>query len=378
MGIIQLSTAQLVVPAAEVEAKSLQLYTEGRWKDLITYGNEKLNEGIDFPLLQMRLGYANFMLKNFAQSIIHYQKVSTLPAFSGTARYYLYLNNLYLNNREIARYYSSKLSSTYQHELQLQPFTLSEAEAEISYKSPDNSRRLDAQYYRVGVGFNLGYHLNIKLSGALFNQTIDEPAMGILGVRNSRNIVVNQKEFYAKLTATVSGKLQLLGGYHYVYTPFNNLEYINQIGFAGLQVATPYLHVKAVANFATLSNQNYRQYDGSLTWYPMGNTNLYSITKASYNDNFITSQIIGLKVAKNSWLEANTTIGEYINYLDNDALYLYNDIDTKQFKIGASLYTKLSKRSMFSINYTYDRKKLFNQNILFNQHSITGGIKWTL
>lgn len=377
VGCIHFSDAQLAVPSAEADAKSLQLYNEGRWKDLIAFGKEKLAQGIDFPLLQMRMGYANFKLGNYAQSLIHYNNVSNIEPYSKTAKYYLYLNNLYLNNTTSARFYANQLDVADKKNINLQPFTISNIEAEASYKSPDQVRRQAAQYFRVGLGLNLGYQVNLQQSVASYNQTIDELAMQPRGVMNARNININQKEYYAKLTANITGKLQLIAGYHYVNTPFNNLVYDNHIGFAGLQYSSPYVHVKAIANFATISNASYTQYDGTLTIYPLGNTNLYSITRGSYNDNFIASQILGLKVAKNTWLEANTTIGEYVNLLDNDALYLYNDIDTKQFKVGGSLYTKIAKKALLSINYTYDQKKLFMQNILFNQHSITGGIKWT-
>lgn len=371
------SQAQLVVPSVEADQKSLQLYNEGRWKDLIEFGKQKLAEGIDFPLLQMRLGYSHFKLGNYAQSSIHYNKVSNVAPYDKTANYYLYLCNLYMNNLPVSRYYSNKLDPYYKNEIKLQPFTISDVEAEVSYKSPTNVRRQDAQYYKVGLGLNLGYNMHLQQSVASFNQIIDDPAMQAFGVINPRNITINQFEYYAKATITMSSKLQVLGGYHYVQTPFNNLKYNNHIGFAGLQVTTPYIHVKAIANFATISNLNYTQYDGSLKVYPLGNTSLYSITKGSYNDKFILSQVIGFKVAKNIWLEANTIIGEYLNFLDNDGLYLYNDIDTKLFKVGGSLYTKISKKAMLSVNYTLDNKRLFNSNINFNQHSITGGVKWT-
>lgn len=371
------SKAQLVVPTAEADAKSLQLYNEGRWKDLIDFGKQKLASGIDFPLLQMRMGFANFKLGNYAQSSIHYNKVKNIEPYSKTANYYLYLSNLYLNNQDVVRFYANKLDENTKQEIKLQPFTISNVETEVSYKSPTNIRRQDAQFYRLGLGLNLGYNINLQQSIASFNQTIDEPAMGLLGVSNPRNITINQLEYYAKASITVSSKLQLIGGYHFVKTPFNNVEYNNHIGFGGLQLTTPYVHFKALANFATISNSNYTQYDGVLSVFPFGNTSLYAITKGSYNNKFIASQILGFKVAKSTWLEANATIGEYLNLLDNDALYLYNDIDTKLFKVGGSLYTKISKKAILSLNYALENKRLFNSNTNFNQHSITGGIKWT-
>jgi hypothetical protein len=55
-------------PASEIEAdvKSLELYNNSQWKELLTYGKSAIAAGIDFPLLRMRTGYSAFMLGNYS------------------------------------------------------------------------------------------------------------------------------------------------------------------------------------------------------------------------------------------------------------------------------------------------------------------------
>lgn len=82
-------------------------------------------------------------------------------------------------------------------------------------------------------------------------------------------------------------------------------------------------------------------------------------------------------MAKNIWLEGYITFGKFTNLLENDALYVYNDIDEKQFKTGGSLYAQISKKFMLSLSYTFNQKLKYNTiNKYFYQHSITGGLTW--
>lgn len=165
-------------------------------------------------------------------------------------------------------------------------------------------------------------------------------------------------------------------------TPFNNLQYTNLVYTGGVKYATPFVHFQASAHFATLSDKTFNQYDGTISMYPLGNTKFYTISKASYGDDFTFSQIIGYGITKKIWLEGNVTMGSYANLIDKDGLYIYNDIDRKRFKAGGSIYASLSKHLQLSLNYTFDQKTRYKpatsllKEINFNQHSITGGLTW--
>lgn len=365
--------AQVKETADEVDAKSLQLYNQGNWEELIQYAKGKIQSGFGSSLLQMRLGYAYYMQGKYAHSLSQYQKAYDAEHDNQTALYYVYLNNLYLNNTNEARYYAAKLKRNEEKE-----FALSSIETEFSYKSTSFIRRKDAKYLRVGLNTLLGYKLELQQSLAMYNQVIDEPGMAPLGVTNFQNINIQQKEYYGKLIFAATGRLSLLAGYHYVYTPFNNLIYNNSILFGGLKYTTPFFRIKVIGSTASISKQNYNQFDVSVSAYPLGNTKLYTVSKAIFtSNNSIFTQVAGLAVAKKIWLEANATLGTYEIMLDNDALYVYNDIDKKKAKYGGSVYVFLSKKLTASFNYTYEEKSKYKvNNLIIKQHNFTGGLQW--
>ena len=369
------SFAQVKETVADVDVHSLGLYTGMQWKTLLIYGKEEIAAGIDFPLLRMRTGYAAFMLQNYGQSLVQYKKVLDDDPTNSIALYYVYLNNLYLNNSAAARFYAGKLPAITRAAEKITNYTLSGVNGEFSYKISNDTSRRDVRYARIGVGLQPGYRFELEQSVAFFSQNLSEPLL--INVTKNRNINNNQKEYYAKLSFAASGTVALLGGYHYIYTPFNNLVYNNNLVFAGIRYTSPFVHLKAMAAFGNVTDATYRQYDFTVSVFPMGNTRLYSISRAAFGDALTFSQVAGYRIIKNLWLEANITLGHYNNLLENDGLYVYNDIDKKQFKAGAGMYMIFSKKGLLSFNYSFDRKLKYGTfNNYFNQHSLNTAISW--
>jgi tetratricopeptide (TPR) repeat protein len=357
------------------DENSLRLYNAQNWSELLKYGNSTIASGIDFPLLRMRTGYAALALGRYSRSLIHYEKTYKRDHDNQFALYYTYLNNVYLNNITSARYYAGKMPKSTRAYENIKWFKVSSVNMTYSYKLPSINIRGNGQFGSMGVNVQLGYRLEIQQMIGFFNQTINES--NFLYVTNSSSIAIAQKEYYAKIIFACSGRVSLTGGYHYIYTPFNNYTFNNNIGFAGIKYAGPYMHLEGILHNGKLSDSTFNQYDIKVTSYPLGNTRLYTITRGSYVKEYTLTQILGVKISKNIWLEGNTTLGAYKILLDNDGMYLFNDVDTKKFKAGMSTYILLTKKIMFSFNYNFEKKLRYGTTSdYFYQHSLTTGLLW--
>lgn len=357
-----------------VEAHSLQLYFEGNWNDLLKYGKEAIDSGTDYSMVRMRMGYAAFMLGNYSQSLKNYQFVYLTEPNNNTALYYCYLNNLYLNNMAAARFYGSKLDEETRNVEGLKSVKIAELGLEYSTKSTNTIDRENAQYALFNINVQLGYNLELQQGIGTYNQIISEPQF--LNVTNNDKIDISQKEYFAKLIYTPSSNINIIGGFHYVYTPFNNFEYNNTALFGGLSYTTPFVHFQGMLHSANITDVDYNQFDVSLKTFPLGNFNLYTISKGMFGDDAVFLQVIGAKVVRNVWLEGNITVGEYETLIDNDGLYLINDIDTKKSKIGASVYLFLKNKFLLSVNYNLEQKQKYLTTNNFNQNSTTINLKW--
>ncbi len=102
--------AQQQISAAEVETKSLQLYQDKNWGDLIDFVKEALDEKNDYFYLRMRIGIAYYELKNYTKAEPQFKKALFFNSTDKVAQEYLYYS--YLFNRKIddAKAFSTNFS----------------------------------------------------------------------------------------------------------------------------------------------------------------------------------------------------------------------------------------------------------------------------
>jgi len=358
---------------SDVDAHSLGLYNAAQWKTLMIYGKEKISSGIDFPLLRMRTGYAAYMLGNFSESLAQYSKVFLDDKDNKLALYYVYLNNLYLNNETATRFYAAQLPAEMKASENTIKTKLSGIQTEYSLRIPNDTARRNAQYGRVGFNLDLGYRFQLQQSFAYY--TLMSNTAGIANKPAYQRL--QQLEYYGKLIYAANDKLSFIGAYHYISDHFRDTTLKTNIFLGGIKYSMPYFSIQANAGFGNFA-VNYKQYDAVLTIYPLGNLNLYSISRISFGSQTNFTQVLGAKLLKGVWAEGNLTTGKASYLFDNDALYVKNDPDPNLFRCGGSVYTVLSKKLLLSINYTFEQKqKQFNIPVTnYFQNSINGGLTW--
>ncbi len=371
--------AQESMTYREANDRSFILYEKAAWKELLQFGKTAIAAKQDFILLRLRMGYAAFMLSGYSEALQHYEAVLQKDTYNETARYYSWLSLQYLNRNELAgthvRYFSRELLQ----KEKLKPVAFTGAGIESSFKNTGLSVRGSGWYNRIDLGLRLGWNLYMNQSVAMFNQTIGEP--GLTAVINNRSININQKEYYNRLIFNAGRHWQVKGAYHYLYTPFNNFVYDNQAAMIALRYNGSYVNVQADAIVGNVTDTSQQQYNLHLEVYPRGNLSLYGISTATIRNRngqtgFNFKQVAGCRLFKNTWLEANATLGPFSNLFENDALYLYNAIDRNLFKGGATLYMAIRPTLLLQAGYTFEQRERFKTNNTFYQHSITGGLSW--
>jgi len=139
------------------------------------------------------------------------------------------------------------------------------------------------------------------------------------------------------------------------------------------------------------------QIGASISWYPMGNTNLYASSSLVYlNDqttgSTVFEQIVGGRIYKNGWLEGFATVGELKNYNEKNAYLVYNLVYPLSLRAGATIYPYIGKHLDLMLMYRYQKIGLFLTTISPTQSSaetqttvtnpgytystLTAGVKW--
>lgn len=369
---------------AEADSTSYALYNGGNWQNLLDYGNRTIAAGTDFPLLRLRMGYAYFNIGNYGAALNSYRQVFARDSHNQTAHLYSYWCNRNLNNDEAAAYHASYLDTASRALLHTSPVSLVEAALETGLGLNNNTYRGTGTYNRVGLSNRLGWRLQLDESVIYYAQHINYRPLYFDPYRQSDNKVdnsINQFEYYAKLNYTLADRLLLFGGYHYLNAKYREETYHNNLGLFGLRYTSSVTALQADADVGRVSAHPVSQYNGQVMLMPNGNLNLYFITRGSVLDNnhalnLVFSETAGGKISKSFWLDANLTLGKLNNYLEADGLYVYNAIDVTHFKAAATGYYAIGAHALLYLSYIYERKEDFYNLASYNQHTITGGLKW--
>lgn len=377
---LSLHTIAQTPELAETDRISYDLYQRASWKELLSYGKEELKAGHDFDLLRLRLGYAAFMLGRYSESLKQYDALLKRDHANQTAHYYSWLCRTYLNQPEQAGYHVTYFPAEWMKEGNHKKLALTSVGVEYSHKSTDQLRRGDASYGRFDLSNRWTHNVHMQQAIGFYQQTINEPTLPNV-VQNKSNIDIGQKEYYNKLTLNLDRHWQVKAAYHFVYTPFNNLIYYNNLGMLGLQYNGNYVNWQVDAVVGQVTDTLQQQYNLSVTYYPLGNLNVYGISTLMLRNRNGASglnvkQVIGCKLMKHAWLEANATLGKFSNLSENDALYLYHAIDANQIKLGATAYIVFNKHLLGQLGYNFEQRAIYYYQQSFNQHSITGGLSW--
>ncbi|MDB5012803.1 MAG: hypothetical protein JWQ25_1005 [Daejeonella sp.] len=369
------------ISSAEADSITYAQYISSNWKDLKLTGERALEQGIDFPFLRLRIAYANFVEGNYSGALKQYNQVLKSDSYNSTARLYSYWCNKYLNREDEAAYHASKLPDSTLVSTHIRPFSVLQAGLESSFKMPDDALRNTGTYSRLYVSNRLFLKLKLEQAVSIYSQKFTIRPNFSSGNPNPTLNNNQQVEYYGKLSYPINSSLTILGGYHYLNNNFGGVTYQNHVGLGGLKYATPFLELQVDVNLSSFAGSNVNQYNGGIVVYPKGNLNLYASSRIS-NQNQASSnqlmftQVAGSKIAKFLWLEANITLGKIINYVDADAVYVYNSIDPSLFKAGATAFIPLKSKLLLHLNYAYEQKENAFELYKYNQHSITGGLTW--
>ena len=251
---------------------------------------------------------------------------------------------------------------------------------------------------------------------------------------------VRQHEVYIGSSVTLPGGFKIMPAFHWIYDSYNmvNPSYTRDTvqdtafytSFDNTYHTFPYMRIKysferkdtSFSNYlaslritkdlgifniglegswSNLNNKKQKQVGISLTYFPLGNLNLYGTTTATgfmqgKSKRLLLSQVLGAKITPWMWGEANFYYGDYTNANIFNGSVVYNNSDIIDYRAGASLIFMLGKHIRLSLVYQYFRKESQQiyyiktqdpdtqvikesqqiKNNPYNTNTLIGGITW--
>ena len=420
-----------------IDSLTYKFYEEQNWGELIYIGEKAIKNNIDYFYLRMRIGIAYYEKQKYRKARVHFEKAIAFNSTDDIANEYLYYSYLYSGMKAEANVLTKKFSPKLKEKLKLDKSKLID---EIYFeggptlgKNPiqdpvgnnngnpngniDNHflLREDELTNKVAY-FALGLRHSITKSISVFH------SVSAIDIGKTQNLfvyagkVVNdyhifQRQYYFNANFYLGKSFTIKPAFHFINVNYDKLSYsfdsnqklfLKQESTSQNDYAASITLSKSISIFnldfnavmAHLNNSLQKQANITATAFPLNNSNFYmntSITiRKSDSIRFVSEFLTGGKIADKLWLEGFITFGRLYNYVEKNAYIVYNINDAILSRKGISLKYILNKNLEFALYYQYLVKENLRVLVIsdkitriqptqnFINHTIIGGIKWTL
>ncbi len=420
------ASGQSATDFRKVDSLTYALYEQGEWDALIKAGRAALDEGVDYYYLRMRIGLAYFYRGQYRPAAAHFRRALQLNAGDPYSRDYL-RRSLEWGGMEVeAAWLSRKLSATDSAMNPLKNISMFWGQAFSGNMDAMNTLNIDGEsniygevtgngdmaYFHAGATFAPLKHW--RWFAGYTNLLVEKHQRVIMDGKDTLDHAykLRQHLFTARLPLRIGDGLQLIPSIDLItgreaplLVSFDTLTYQYHWERKTFSYNNYILGVKIfkdwpLANLgAALSKSNFHssdQWQASLIGgiYPYGNLNLYAFSTMSFllENNHINlhfKQTAGGKVLPRLWLQGSTHFGKLKNAHDESSLLVFNTFGEVVSRTTATALILISEKIIFHLDYSFMKHKdnyleyldfdtyIWN-TFTYNNHHITGGIKWTL
>ena len=422
------------------DALTYRYYMEQKWDSVIYIGKQALKNDIDYYYLRTRLGLSYYALKHYIPAITHLAKAREFDTSDPVVADYLYYACLLANRTEEARILIPSLTRESRPAAESVNRVVEQAGVEIGYVLSSNNTPIQTPdlmgpdsiygetdlygnyfYAHAGLKFHISNRIKLTTGYNYLNFSKLKYIQYVPYTVPKQNFDtsfsynISQNEGYAGLSWYLNKGLRILPAFHFINVrypntrvTFDNFAYRftrTDTSFwnfmAGLTVSKEFGRVTLdlSGSWSNINNLSQKQIGGAITWYPLGNLNLYTYTTLTgfFQKNekrLLLSQMIGVKITPWFWTEGSFYYGDFTNANILNGLIVYNNSDAIDYKGGVNLIFLAGKHVQLSLIYQYTQKEskqyYFTVNpttkevsskpkILYNPyntHSIFGGITW--
>jgi len=429
--------AQKAVDFNTINRESYRLYLAGEWDSLIVMGKQGIRQDMDFYYLRMRMGFAFYQKKNYRQATVHFKKALKFNQNAPAALEQLYYAHLMAGQAEEASLIRKKFKGDLA--LKLPPTKGKFADrlgAEYLYNKGLNDEQLtDPRELFEGLPPGVQYvnrhfsNFSLSLVNSITPGLTLAHAYSYLSKTNhfyyndGSNMFdfaeqhVSQHQYYISPTMTTTSGFKFSPIFHLIRVHYQTpVDFVQGyqggssrmllgtrkttdfVGGLGLSKGIGSVELNLGGWISSLNEAKQLQNRLGLTWYPLGNLNLYAgawlnsqYEKSERDSTFrlIPEVHLGFALGGKVWVDLSGAMGEIANYLENNGSIVYNSFsEIIHKKMVLSLSVPVSEKGSLlylggrwteneSRFYSFDPSKENTvNNIQYNTLSIYGGLSW--
>ncbi len=431
------SGAQATMDFNQLNRETYRLYMEQKWDSVIIIGDIALKKEMDFFYLRMRMGIARYNQEKYRQASHHFRRAQEFSESDPVALEYLYFSLLFSGQTESAGVVRGEFKGDLA--LRLPPVRgkfIDRTGGEYLYCKAMNDELLSdpEQLFSdlpPGVQYVTRHYSNFSFS--LSNRIVPGIRLNHMFTYLSKSNYqyyndglyllhmdsqhVNQYQYYISPSVTTRSGFTIMPMFHLLSVHYQApLSFSQGYQGGGSQVVWGYLDKLEFATgldilktagtvdfrlgawYANLNNNRQVQNRLGLTWYPLGNLNLYvgGYISSQYEMSDSTGIIrlipefhAGFAIAQKVWLDFNGAFGEMTNYLEQNGSVVFNSFsESVQQKAGLTVSIPFAEKGSLiylGARWTAHQSNFYpfypasgevSNSIKYNTLSIYGGVSW--
>lgn len=384
-------------------------YMKGDWKEVIRLGKEAKKAGADYYYIRARNGYANFMLGKYFKAEKEFEKALTFNSSDAFAKRYGYWSSVYAGNTSTALVKTSLMSASEKDTFEvIKPKWMNGISLIGGYRisTPDKfTIDLPAQLTAdLNVPGNMPYvslYLNHQLGkritlnhGVSYLRQLQPGVPSPLGV--SEDILVWQVGYLASLSVQVAKHTTVTPSFIMQYWESGDNKVYDLSATLAVRQQFGNVHATLIGGYFQDTDTNKYMVGGSLTWYPLQNLKLFSVTSGGYNiggdaPHPFIRQTVGGNIFKRTWIKSSFTWNNRVVAFEDVGLDFANNSSDRlnwMWSLTPSYYP-IDKLGI-SLTYAVESRQLYrppppNQTILevvgdfsenYNFHSFYVGLNY--
>ena len=381
------SYSQDKIDAAEIEAKTLEFYTNKNWSSLISLGNEGLKNGNDYFYLRMRLGIAYYKQKNYCLAIEHFNEAIHFNSTDDLANEYLYYSYTFIGQEEEARKLSATFSSELKEKLGLYKTPVIDfiavsgglKNANSSFSDSNNAIYFEqANFFELALKhyiknkFSLSHALNTFSQDTWIGEINQNQyyALATIPLKNGWSIAPAFQVLQLEFTGKIPGVNSDTKTSNYFVSSFSVNKSFKKFDFS---MGSTYSAIASITQYNHFANVTYSVLGNNklvlgFTDY-LHTSNKYATLNNSFST-FVYFEPLKFAAFKLSYFKnLNNNIIEENGYLINNS----TDLTTNRFSVLANF--RLNKTfSVFTL-YQIENKKVYLQDSNYQYNVLMAGIK---
>lgn len=251
----------------------------------------------------------------------------------------------------------------------------------------DGFIRQNEIYLNAKIQLDKGWAFNV-FSNLVFN------SLNTINI-NQISVVKNDTLRYNAMQDTYTFIQHEENDFQFIET---DTSFVNWVAGFNIRKDFNFIKIDLSPSFSHLYDAHQFQIDLSTTYFPLGNNTFYGQTGLIYfsevrryleiENRVLFYQMLGLKLSKRLWIEADFYSGNLNNVNLKQASVVYNLPEKLNYLAGVNLYIFVNEHLTISVLYDFADKSGFYYNrneseesiryftSTYQTHSLIGGIKW--